>query len=100
MSILPSGQRDAGTTQRNETMSRKFFAGMICAILFFAAVALADSQSTKDLIKGTRTGDEAGRLRAIDTLGEEGGTTPEAISALTSLLKDRWGWSAPMRPTP
>lgn len=70
-------------------MSRKFFAGMICALLFYAAVALADNQGTKDLIKGTRTGDEAARLRAIDTLGEEGETTPETISALTSLLKDR-----------
>jgi HEAT repeat protein len=70
-------------------MSKLLFAGMICGLSFFAALAIADSQSTKDLIQGAKTGDEVARLRAIDTLGEQGETTPEAVAALSILLKDR-----------
>ncbi len=78
-------------------MSRIFFAGVVSGVVLATAVALADNQGTKDLIRSLSAGDEAARLRAIDTLGEEGETTPEAVAALTAQLKDR---SATIRRTP
>ena len=75
--------------RRNRTMSKMFFAGMVWAALFCAAVALADNPTTSDLIKAVQSGDQSARLRAIDTLGEQGETTPEAVAALVAQLKDK-----------
>jgi HEAT repeat protein len=77
------------TAQRDWTMSKLFVAGLVSGLSFLVAVAMADDQKTKDLIKGLAGGNEAARLRAIDSLGEEGEISPEAVDALAAQLKDR-----------
>jgi HEAT repeat protein len=69
-------------------MTKLFFAGAASVFWFFVAAAMADDQKTEDLIKGLAGGNETARLRAIDTLGEEGEISPEAIDVLAAQLKD------------
>jgi hypothetical protein len=48
--ILESQRRQFPNDAKERTMSRMFFAVMVGGLSFCAAAAVADSQSTKDLI--------------------------------------------------
>ncbi len=69
-------------------MSKPLFAASIWGLLAYVALAAGRNQDLGELFRAASFGDEAARLRAIDTLGERSEAAAKVIPMLSKQLRD------------